>query len=164
MNYHDKNWYAKSQWKATLDDKPVKLSITLVTEREPNKDRWSISYVEAGFLDSIQIIKNSLSPVTNDLDFMEIKKVLKTGEGDLSNYAVESYTNNPITKFFSLIENGYLVLQQASRPTYIFTQVPGWIFTLDYFERTGDNTGWRISKLVKANINDKAEHNKYLGL
>lgn len=164
LNYHDKGWYAKSEWEAKLEGKPVKLILTLVTEREPNKSKWSISSVEADFLEEIELIDNTLSPVTHDLDFSEIKKVLNAESGDLSGYAVDSYTNLPITKFFALIEGGYLKLEQAPRPTYVFTQIPGWVFELNYFERKGDNTGWRIANLEKADENRKAEHEKYLGL
>lgn len=164
LSYHDKGWYARSEWDATLDNKPVKLSLTLVTEREPNKDKWSISSAEADFLEGMQLVNSTLSPVTHDLDFMQVKKILKVGEGDLSGYAVESYTDNPLTKFFALIESGHLVLKQAPRPTYVFTQVPGWVFELNYFERKGDNTGWRISSLIKADVTTKAKYDKYLGL
>lgn len=164
LAYHDKGWYAKSTWEAQLDGKPVKLLITLVTEYEPNKSKWSISHVEADFLEEIKLVKQSLSPVTHDLDFMQIKKALKSGEGNLSGYAVENHTEQALTKFFALIESGHLTLLQAPRPTYVFTQVPDWVFELNYFERKGNNTGWRIGYLQRIVEIDKSKYNKYLGL
>ena len=50
-----------------------------------------------------------------------------------------------------------LKIKHVEQLEFIFTQVPGYMFTVKYFERDKGNAGWLISSFRKADDNRKTK-------
>ena len=69
-----------------------------------------------------------------------------------------------LSVFFTLVYTGLLKFEVVEKQIYYYFDIPGYIFTIEEFSRTGENSGWLISSIMKADDTEKIfELNKLLG-
>jgi hypothetical protein len=108
------------------------------------------------YLDSLKIIKRSLNPVSHATDFMGLNKALRDRENMQNYFSVDQ--NPSMIPFIHALEKGDLEYVQVNKVTYHFLQVEGWAFTVQQFKRQDKNSGWLISKLVRADESIKENY------
>jgi hypothetical protein len=166
LSFYDQNWYAKVNCSVNWNGSPQKASLILKLVVMPDSaSKWVISGVTAPFLKSTTLRnlsipeprdkQSSLNPVSHATDFMNIGRVTENIV-NIQNYFSPFELQNEETKIFmqECIAKR-LVINGVSNISYHFLQVNNWIFELNQFNRQTNNSGWLISKLVRASKEDK---------
>ena len=102
-----------------------------------------------------------IHPMSHELDFMNLKKIFE--DKDIA----AAYTNRDFTPdYLSLIlyeiKKGNLSFSAVNKVKFHFFQLNNWYFELTEFNRSGANTGWLISDLVKVNAQQKDQLRKFI--
>jgi serine/threonine protein kinase len=105
--------------------------------------------------DSMRII----SPVSHGTGFIALYDVFKDG-ANIQNYIAKDYIPDTLTYFISLMSLNKIKLTEVNKVKYHFLQIPGWAFTVDYFNRKELNSGWLISELKRMSNNEKRAYKK----
>jgi hypothetical protein len=167
LNFHGRNWFSEVQATFTMNGKPEQVTLYMELEKDHLGYKWVISNVHAAmfthfFNRDTSRIGNFLHPLSHELDFMNLRKAF-TKSDSISQFAIKQFVPDHLTLFLYEIKKGNLKFKHVNEVKFHFFQIDGWYFELAQFNRTGYNTGWLISNLVKLNSEaDKAVLKKYL--
>lgn len=163
VSFYDDNWFAELkcvfQYEGQLHD--CTLIMKNQSQKGSNSSRWVIVNVSADFLrfppstDANKI----LDPAVHETDFIGLRRALDDKQ-NLRNYIAKGFEPERLSIFFNEIYKGRLQLVEIQKTTYHFLQINGWIFTLDFFNRRSNNSGWLISNLIKADNKAKTGYRK----
>lgn len=169
LSFYDNNWFVEID--GIFNYKQKQKNIQLILRANISSDnavKWEIVAANADFLASdchdIPEAKalTFLSPASHAIDFVSLHKAFKD-TANLQNYFID-VEDDALIAFKKGLYNGELEYIQANQITYHFFQIPGWIFTVDYYGDDGSkkfNTGWLISSLYEApKIADKEEYKR----
>ena len=98
--------------------------------------------------------------MSHELDFMNIYKAFKD-EKYIEYYASQSFKPDYLTLLFYELKMGNMKYENIGQLKFHFFQVDGWYFEVSYFNRSGNNSGWLISKLYKIDEGEKEELIKF---
>lgn len=169
LDFYNKDWYAKVICSVTWKGMPEVATLILKLQVFPDSSsKWVVTNVNANFLKSTTwkgaaILPAadkyvSLNPVSHATDFMNISKLTENVK-NIKNYVVpvEEQTNQ--TKLFlqECVDKN-LIIKQVSSISYHFLQIDNWILEVNQFKRQTKNSGWLISKLIKATNQEKATY------
>ncbi len=161
LSFYDNNFFATINCKVLYKNKREQLTLTLVVEGNPsNGSQWVIKGARAGFLEETKQHKNKaniIPPTNHEVEFVALLDIFNE-EKDLNNYMSGGNSTNQLNQLNKILKSGELKMLGTSTPTYHFLQVPGWLFTVDYFNRSSNNSGLLISNLQRAG---QTELNKY---
>ena len=123
--------------------------------------KWVISKVMRRCLNSYfkrdtTKVGKFLHPLSHELDFMNLRKAFNLTDS-ISQFTVKRFVPDHLSVFLYEIKKGNLKFKTVDEVKFHFFQVNGWYFELSEFNRSGYNTGWLISNLVK--VNNDAEKN-----
>jgi hypothetical protein len=153
LHFSDMAWTAEAICQANFKGKPIELSVFLKTEKISNNEyKWVIIDVKGGILNltpKLQDPRYMISPVDNELEFMNLPDISDIYRKDVIHYSYKSFQFDRLSAFYALIYNDLLKVNVVERLIYHFYQVPGYTFTVENFERAGKNTGWLISHIHK---------------
>lgn len=91
----------------------------------------------------------SLNPMSHATDFMRIDQ-LSNDKNNIANYFTDPDACDAQTQQFAQeCISGRLKVKNAETITYDFKQIKGWDIEIQQYNRTGNNSGWLISKLTK---------------
>lgn len=159
VNYTDTLWYAKADCSALLNGKPVELTLFLTVEhRQKNMWKWVINNAGGECLDlhPAETPKNTMIlPDDHEINFMSLSHITKGNYDRITLFAQKGYGPDPLTSFFSLVYNGLLKIEYVRDLEFTFLQVPGYEFTIRFFERDSSNSGWLISSFTKKTEDEK---------
>ena len=152
LHFTDSNWQAEAICQATFQGKPIQISLFLKTDTVNSKEyKWAIYSVDGDIFKLIPAKQNPgirISPVDNELGFMNLPDIAK---GDvcrnIMNYSVNTFSVDKLSVFNTLVYYGLLKIDYVRKIVYHFEQVPGYIFSVEHFERNTDNVGWLISNI-----------------
>lgn len=144
--------YAVANSSGTYKNKAVKFNIILQQELV-GKDmlKWSISNVEAGFIDFLlqdSVYLRFLPPSSDELDFKELIRALNDHDY-LDQYATKDFSYNALSVFFYLLKTGDVKMESILEVKYNLYEIPGWKIELSDFNRNSKNSGWLISDLKR---------------
>lgn len=166
ISFKDMDWYAEAECQIKFKGKSEKIKVILRVETDTNLlARWSVYALKASFLEIKP--KDSctyLSPVSHELNFMELAEASNKKKENVINFAPIGYSPDQLSIFFWLIKSGDLQIEYVDKIKYHFLQIPNFIFTVEHFERAGHNVGWLISSLKSANGREKAMYRQNLGI
>ncbi len=164
LKFTDHNWYSVAKCKANYKGEDKDLAIILKPEKVKEFEyKWVIFSVKAEFLTLNPQKENPglmISPVDNELNFMDLHDVLKRNSTSVINYAKKDYKVDALTVLFSFIKSEQLKISPIEKVKYHFLQIPNWAFTVEHFEREEGNVGWLISSIRKMNDSQKANYKK----
>jgi len=162
LNFYDHDWYAEVncvfEYQHSIDTGKI------ILKNQFNNDsssKWVISGISAKMLelpeskDSMKI----MSPVSHGTGFIALYDVFKDGT-NIQNYISKDYSPDTLTYFITLIYFNKIKLRQVNEVKYHFLQIPGWTFTVEYFNRKELNSGWLISDLARMNNIEKVKYKK----
>ncbi len=166
IKFSDNNWYAQAFCKVKYNNKEHDISIVLKPEKIKEFEyKWVICAVSSEFL-KIKPEKINLglmiSPVDNELGFMSLPDISKQGHTNVLNYASKNYKVDELSVFFALIQSNRLKITAVNKIKYHFMQLNNWVFTVEHFNRKGDNAGWLISSIKNLNLLGSKEYSKQI--
>ena len=152
LSFYDNNFFATIDCKVLYKNKNEQLMLTLVVEGNPsNGAQWVIKGARADFLEMSKqtATRNNIIPPTNhEVEFIALLEIFNE-KRDLNNYISGKSGTDQLDQLNTAIKNGHIKMLSTSTPTYHFLQIPGWLFTVDYFNRSSKNSGLLISKLER---------------
>lgn len=161
LNFRGKDWFAEVNTVFTYQNRPVNILIYLELEQSGLGYKWVISNV---FFDSFSQIffhpntdekaLSFLHPMSHEIDFMNLRKAFADPK-DIDYYAPNDYTPDYLTLFFVEIKNKNLLYKTINNVKFHFLQIDGWYFEVNDFNRSGFNSGWLVSNMLKISEPEK---------
>jgi hypothetical protein len=167
LNFHGSNWFSEVYATFILDGKPQPVTLYMELEKDHLGYKWVIQKVHASFLDSYfkrdtAKVGRFLHPLSHELEFMNLRKAFSNNDS-ISQFTVKRFAPDHLSVFLYSMKKGNLKFSHVDNVKFHFFQVDGWYFELANFNRSGYNTGWLISNLVKLNTEaDKTVLRRYL--
>ena len=102
-----------------------------------------------------------LHPLSHELDFMNLIKVFREGE-ILEQYAERGYLPDYLTLFIYEFRKLNLHFVTIENVKFHFFQIPNWYFEISEYNRSGYNSGWLISNLIRLSEEEKSSLKKFM--
>ena len=160
IRFTDTDWLAQADCKAIYNGKQIDLTLFLCIEHiEGDRYKWVIIGVKDSLFALNPDKRNPgmlISPTDNELRFMSLPDLSGKNRQNITNYAPKEYRVDKLTVFNTLIYTGQLHIEYVKAVSYLFFQIPDYVFYVAHFERNIYNVGWLISKVEKKNEDEKA--------
>jgi len=167
IDFHGGLWFAEIATTFEYYGNSENLLLFLQLEDENLGSKWILTNVYFNkFLRHFNkgeekvVDKSFLHPMSHELDFMNLYKAFKDNQY-VEYYASQQYNPDYLTLLFYELKMGNMSFENVGQLKFHFFQVAGWYFEVSYFNRSGNNSGWLISKLYKINEQDKEELIKF---
>lgn len=150
LNYCDSTWIAYAKCKGKLEGKQVTFNIYLnVEHRKEDMYKWVIAKVEGDCFnvspqDSINNIM--LYPDDHETKFISLGRMTKEQPYNVRRFMSKGFQYDATSAFVYLVNSKKLKIDYVDELEFIFTQIPGYIFSIKYIERESDKLGWLIHK------------------
>lgn len=169
INFHGGDWFAEVRTIFKYHGKEQTVLLFLKLQEERVGSKWVITNVYfkpfVDVLDSPDTSeyndKKFLHPLSHELGFMNLFRVFKNPDS-IELYTVNEFIPDYLSIFLFEIKNNRLKFKTVAKVKFHFFQINGWYFELNYFNRTGYNTGWLISNLMQINKTNKEILMKYI--
>ena len=153
LDFHGGNWFAEVN--VLFQASGVERTATLYMELEKNHMgyKWVINKAHADWLDSYYVrdtikVGRFLHPMSHELDFMNLRKAFAYSDS-ISQFASKGFKPDHLSVLLYETKKGNLKFKSVEIVRFHFFQINGWYFEISEFNRSGYNTGWLISNLVK---------------
>ena len=167
LNFHGGNWFAELHTTFTMNGKNQSVILFMELEKHRLGTRWVIQKVHADMFepyfekDTTRVGK-FLHPMSHELDFMNLRKAF-INKDSINQFIVKRFVPDHLSLFLYEVKKGNLKFRNVDEVKFHFFQIDGWYFGISEFNRSGYNTGWLISNLVKlSKPSDKDLLRKYL--
>ncbi len=155
LDFHGPGWFAEVHATFVINGKPQSVILFMELEKDHLGSKWVIYKVHADgfepyFLRDTLKVGRFLHPMSHELDFMNLRKALASGDS-VSQFTVKRFVPDHLSVFLYEIKKGNIKFQSVDEVKFHFFQIAGWYFELSEFNRSGYNTGWLISNLMKLN-------------
>jgi hypothetical protein len=169
LEFHGGNWFAEVTTTFMYQGAERFLTLYLQLENDTVGSKWVISnvYFEPFarlFADQDSLRKSGqkfLHPMSHEIDFMNLVRTFES-KSSLEQYLAWKYHPDYLTLFIYEFKKGNLEFKSVTKVKFHFFQVDGWYFEISDFNRSGYNTGWLISSLMKINNDEKEILLKYI--
>lgn len=160
LSFSSTAWIAEAQAEITYKAKSYPVTLYLQTEEfEQEMYKWAIVGVNGVYEHLLNgTAAGAISPTENEVEFIELESIFQYDIKNIAGYRASYIDLDPLTAFFALAEAGVIKWNGVDKVRYHFLEVPGFIFTVDYFFRDGSNAGWLISGIKPATLTDKQEY------
>ena len=162
LNFRGNNWFAEVNAVFTYQNRPVNILIYLELEQSGLGYEWVISNVYFDSFSQLFFHPNTsdkalsfLHPMSHEIDFMNLRKAFADPKL-IDYYAPKDYTPDYLTLFFMEIKEGHLLYKTINTVKFHFLQIDGWYFEVNNFNRSGFNSGWLVSAMLKVSDSEKA--------
>lgn len=161
LNYSDTDWFGIANCKGLLYGKPVTFDLYLSVEcRDDDMYKWVIAKANGSCFDiapkdsSKKII---LSPDSHETKFISLRRMTREQPFNVALFMTDGFEYDQTSAFAYLVKTNQLKIDYVDNLEFVFTQVPGYLFHIKYFERESGNAGWLINKFYKINDNEKKD-------
>lgn len=159
LNITNAKIWAKVNTSAIINGK--KENINLYMQSEVYKDslvRWAIVNVDgletAGIIDTTNYY--AISPVEHEINFPSIREIFHNRRPtEIMGYRGKYIPIDELSVFFAYSMLNRVRIDMINKVTIYCLDVPDFVFTLNEFEREGDNSGWLISSIMPIKESDK---------
>ena len=154
LDFHGGNWFAEVSSIFSWQGKEEKLILFLGLEEEKVGSKWIISNInfppfKSSFKKDTTGIKYFLHPMSHELEFMNLQRVFQDNRKNVASYTSNDFEADQLSLFLYEVRKGNLQFKTILKVKFHFFQINNWYFELSYFNRSGNNTGWLISNLIK---------------
>lgn len=141
--------FAEAHCKISFEGKTIGLNLIMKQEAAA-KDllRWSIIGL-CGFLDADNIGRRSISPVENEINFMELDDCINSDYKNIVAYVSKDRKVDQLSFLLGLIRSKQVKFIQCEQVSYHVFSVPGYYFKVEEVNRKDTNAGWLITSLKK---------------
>lgn len=169
LDFRGGEWFAQVETSFLFEGETKKLTLFMQLEKEKLGYKWVIFDVFFEPFGQLFQQKDSLAPkndlpqkdslpkdkkirflhpMSHEIGFMNLSKVFAQKE-TVRQFAHKTYRPDLLTLFFYELKRSTLKFEAVEDVKFHFFQVKGWYFELTNFVRSGYNSGWLISDLVK---------------
>lgn len=157
LHYEDSTWTAVAHCAGSLNGQPKKFNLYLTVEKHKgNSYKWVINRAEGSMFNVKADNKEKgsfLSPDDHETNFMSLSHMTIEQPQNVGKFMRKRFEYDPTSVFAYLVHSKKLRIDHVENLEFVFTQVPGYIFHIQYFEREKSNVGWLISSFKT--ISDK---------
>ena len=121
--------------------------------------KWVITNATGSIFDAKPKNKNAnimLYPDDHETNFISLHRMTNEQPYNVVRFMEKSFDYDTASVFAYLVHNGQLKINYVDDLEFVFTQVPGYIFHIRYFQREKSNAGWLISKFYKTTQKEKS--------
>ena len=168
LNYCDSTWIARAECKGVLDSKPVSFNIYLnVEHRKEDMYKWVISKVDG---DCFNVTPRDMAsnimlyPDDHEIKFISLGRMTSEQPFNVARFMSKGFEYDATSAFVYLVKSDKLKIEYVDELEFIFTQVPGYIFSIKYYERESSKLGWLINRFETISREDKYKFLKALNL
>ncbi|MCD8309713.1 MAG: hypothetical protein LUB83_00640 [Prevotellaceae bacterium] len=164
IHYEDTTWFALAHCKGVMEGRSVKFDLYLTVEhRKGNMYKWVIANAGGSLFDATPHTSGEvmLYPDDHETNFLSLRRMTEEQPKDVCAFMEKGFSYDPTSAFAYLVYSGKLKIDYVDELEFVFTQVPGYIFNVKYFERERNNAGWLIAECYK--ISDEGKK-RLLGL
>jgi len=159
LDFHSGGWYAEVTTHFLYNKQVKNVILFLKLEQENLGYKWVIDNVyfypyDEMFISDTSYQKKFLHPMSHELEFMNLKRVFSQTDS-VQQYTAKDFQPDYLSLFLYEVNNGKLKFDGVAGLKFHFFQIKNWYFELSYFNRSGYNTGWLISNLVKYNPEER---------
>ncbi len=174
IHFNDSNWYAEAKCHFTFQKKHLEIPLILKVEDLGGLGvKWMITGVgdlpstgNEKNLDTTKSsenkIRKSIPPSNSSVNFLALRRIFGSSFNEQECFDSVLLTTERCKKFIQLINNQSLQFEYASEIKFHFLQLPGWIFSVEEFNRKSRNSGFLINTLLKADLTKKETYLKQL--
>lgn len=153
LNYSDSNWFALAKCKGTLSGKTVTFDLYLsVQYRYDDMYKWVIAKADGNCFNIVPRDSSErimLSPDSHETKFISLRRMTREQPFNVSLFMTDGFEYDQTSAFVFGVKTGQLKIDYVENLEFVFTQVPGYIFHIKYFERESNNSGWLIDKFYR---------------
>lgn len=149
INLSDTNWYADVNCDFLLDGQSRQAHFIMRTFTDSvGGMKWYISGIESEIFDKLngKVGGAIIAPIAHELDFLALQKVFDD-KNNIVSYLAEGYCVDKLSVFVYLLKTGRLKFRKVLDNKFIFSQVPGWKFSVKDFKEDSYNSGLLIYEL-----------------
>jgi hypothetical protein len=161
IGYYDQNWFAKVNCSVKYKDKTQNIFLTMIKQGTNAEGyKWVIVGVKAPFISLDPVRTDTLkfiSPMNHEVGFIDLFKVFKDYP-NITQYASRDFAADELSVFFSLVKAKEIQYVRVNSIQYHFLQLKNWIFTVDYFNRASNNSGWLVSSVYSGTDAEKKDY------
>lgn len=161
LNYCDSIWFAHAKCKGLLDSKPISFNVYLnVEHRKEDMYKWVISKVDGECFNIMPRDMKSnimLYPDDHEIKFISLGRMTKEQPFNVARFMSKGFDYDATSAFVYLVKSGKLKIEYVEELEFIFTQVPGYIFSIKYFERESSKLGWLINRFETISREEKCK-------
>jgi len=161
LDFHGGNWFAEVHTTFVLNGKDQPIVLFMELENAQLGSKWVITKVYSevfatSFVRDTSKVGRFIHPMSHELDFMNLRKAFDRNDS-IAQFTTKHFVPDHLSVFLYEIKKGSLKFKTVNEVKFHFFQVEGWYFELAEQNRSGYNTGWLISNLVK--VNSEADKN-----
>lgn len=149
LHYEDTTWCAKALCRGMLMKKPVDFTLYLqVGKTAIGRYTWYIKKAEGRIFDMESSKKHkpfTLMPDDHETNFMSFYRMTDETSDYITDFISDGKDIDATTVFITLVKMNLLKIEYVKGLEFIFNQVPGYEFTINYVSRENLNAGWLIS-------------------
>lgn len=163
LDFTDAEWFAGARCKAQYNDTPIALDLLLTPHQaRPGRYCWTLLDVGGSGVNNLADTTKwvAISPTDNELDFIELAGKTKSHRRNFPGFRKPGREIDYLSAFVALVQAGVVSVNHCEKITYYFLNVPGYIFTVDYFSRENPISGWLISSIIP--VDDESKKDMYL--
>lgn len=141
--------------------------VTLLLQKELYEKgiyRWAIvgvkGLVEAGLINVGKYYP--ISPVEHEISFMGLKDLFNENASRAFGYRTKTAQIDQLSVLLTMVQLGAVKFELVEEQIFHCMDVPGFIFTIKEYARTGSNSGWLINDFKQVNKEEKKEYIKKL--
>ena len=161
LDFHGGNWFAEVHTTFAMNGKDQPVILFMELENAQLGSKWVINKIHSdlfasSFVRDTTKVGRFIHPMSHELDFMNLRKAFDRSDS-IAQFASKRFIPDHLSVFLYEVKKGNLKFKTVNEVKFHFFQVDGWYFELSEQNRSGYNTGWLISNLVK--INSEADKN-----
>jgi len=162
LGYHDSNWFATANAVFSINGSKKEIPVTLKYIK--NKGLGYSWIIIGANLDALgtELKKSntkSITPMNNEINFIDLSKALERKK-EIASYTDDEFNPDYLSVFLYLVESGNMSFLHINKVVYHFLNLPGWIFTVENFNRMDYNSGWLIAGLARSTDDAKKNYKK----
>jgi len=166
LDFHSGNWMAEVNALFTYQGKEQPVTLFMKLQPQRLGYEWVIEEVyfepfKKYFHKDTTATKKFLHPMSHELDFMNLRKAFQESENPES-YTPDEFAPSYLTLFLYEMKRGNLKFKTVRDVKFHFFQINNWYFEVSQFNRSGYNSGWLISNIVKTSEENKKAIKNYL--
>lgn len=151
LNLHGGAFFAEVHTTFDFQGKTESAVLIMELQEEPVGSKWVISsafvpHFQKFYENDSNSVNEFLHPLSHEIDFMTLRKAFQH-PGHMRPYLPEGFHPNQLSLLTWEVKNNRARFNTVTRVRFHCYQIPGWYFRLEQLLRSGENSGWLITRL-----------------
>lgn len=153
LDFADDHWYAEVSAYFSYEGREEQIQLYFKIQQDHQGYKWALAdafvprYADELGWDTSRVTP-FLHPQSHELGFMNVRKTFQTHKDSVLYYLPNDYYVDHLSIFLMEFKRGKWKFETVSDTKFHFFQLDGWYFSVEQFNRPGNNSGWLIANLV----------------